>query len=155
MITHLISTTEFVKLVDKDINIKGYCANHGLTLCFKYVDFISQKPELWMFLPTNDKEEILYEPFVVQGSYGVNYPKELEEYTKAKEKILFKNCTANIEIDEKEDTITYYITQNDKYACTCIKFGQNKDLFFLNGNTLERQCLGLKLTDNALKQIGL
>ncbi len=42
MITHLISITEFVKLLEKDINKNG--VTWTLAIIVKYTDFILQKP---------------------------------------------------------------------------------------------------------------
>ena len=43
MITHLISTTEFVKLVAKNAKTE-YGINKSLSLIVKYANFVSQKP---------------------------------------------------------------------------------------------------------------
>lgn len=61
-----------------------------------YANFITQKLELWMFVPVGDDGEVLEEPFYSMTNYGISpdsalrYRCDLETYNKAKERVLFE-----------------------------------------------------------------
>ena len=152
MITHLISTTEFVKLVTTN----GYCNEGGLSdiqLIKNYVNFVSQKPELWMFVPCDEDGE----PFVfstyddavlsitgqnIEDWDGKEERVEVEEqwkqYQQAQSKVLFKGWAVEY-VDNNEVEI-----RNNRFY-----------LLFLNGKTTGtlEVCIGEELTETALKQI--
>ena len=152
MITHLISTTEFVKLVNSIETKQCYCAeefdtkiaeNYGKII--RYANFISQKPILDMFVPVDEEGNVLEEP-----KLPYNKPTwcdkceelnpEYSKWYKAQSKVLFKGWKRDI-IDDDE--------------VLCYK---NSMYFVLeNYNTLEEISLSydLELTKEILEQIGL
>lgn len=70
----LISMTDFV------LNKK---ASH--TQIVKYAKFLKQPLKLEMFVPCDDNGNVLQDPGLIPSF-------ELEQYRKAKEKVLFENC---------------------------------------------------------------
>lgn len=144
MITHLISTTEFVKLMTKDLTQQdwtGFCElpSNALSIIIDYANFISQKPELYMFVPCNELGEPY--PDTAEEYWKDRKGNLAEEFKQAQSRVLFKGW----KIDE-DGVIT---TDNTPW-------------FRVQGyDTLEdliddlSPYVQLKLTKTALKQIGL
>jgi hypothetical protein len=156
MITHLISTTEFVKLIsnvtfDRNGNVNNFYNILNTTLnyeewCYRkivnYAKFISQKPELWMFIPCDEEGNILKEPKInTNRANGFDVDDfYLEQYQKAQSKVLFKGWVYNQERKMIRDI---------KDTCGFILPWDNTIEELMNRN------FELKLTETALKQIGL
>lgn len=143
MITHLISTTEFVKLINNKYK-SGRLQDHIIAyhIIERYANFISQKPTLGMFVPVDEEGNILDEPVFTEEDK--DYPHEVEwykeYYKQAQSKVLFKGW------EYKNNTLWY----NNKHVIPMYDF---EDYY-----TLERLQYGkgiLELTEEALKQIGL
>jgi len=165
MITHLISTTEFVKLLlnTSPYDLPDEVELNPLRVIHNYVNFISQKPELWMFVPCDKEGNVLEEP----GQYNSWLNKKsidwgkvpfnidlhtFEKYKKAQSKVLFK-CWKFV----KKTKRGYYKLQKDDETTMYLDVSEG----LLNGtghsNTLEyMQFIStelLELTETALKQI--
>ena len=134
--------------------------------CFKYAKFLSQKLELWMFIPSkliNGVWVVLEEPnindfkskhFCESGECKA-YFDELKEYQEAKDRVLFEGFKQNI----YNETGSFEIV-NDKGFQICVYKALPKYFLWL-GCTEERTVESaiyfnvLVLTESAKKQIGL
>ena len=154
MITHLISTTELVKLVnDNSTSLTEETLARQYVQCLKYANFISQKPELYMFVPCDEEGDAMEYPIYdtdeeelylrrKHGQYWTDYViEERNLFEKAQSRVLFKGC---------------YITQNEPLSTTISNDGL--ECFVMEDmETLETVLTygELALTETALKQIGL
>ena len=140
MITHLISTTEFVKLVE---NKDGYFPHERYTLICNYANFNLLKPELWMFVPCNKEGMILEEPilenWICETHENYYYNIKLKEYKQAQSKVLFKGwkIAGKHNFTYIEDSTYHIVLDNSIYP------------------TIESLRIELELTQTVLKQIGL
>jgi hypothetical protein len=121
---NLISMSDFV--VEMRKNKKK---DNGLRFwaCEKYVKFLKQPLELWMFVPCDEDGNVLEEPELYN---------EVCEYQKAKERCFFEG------FEYKK----------------ALFFTENKELFWhgkLHGNVESLTKYNLKLTQTAIKQLGL
>ena len=158
MLTHLISTTEFVKLVkDNSTSLTERSIANQYIQCLRYANFISQKPELWMFVPCDEDGNVLEEPKLpYEKATWCDKCAELNpDYAKwynARSKVLFKGW----KFVEKTKR-GYYKLQKDDETTMYLDVSEG----LLNGtghsNTLEyMQFIStelLELTETALKQI--
>lgn len=98
MITHLINTTKFVKVLQQS-QLWGNCYDVVCNILEKYANFISQKPELWMFVPCDEEGNVLVEP-KLDGKYGNSdsslYDADILNYRQAQSKVLFKNVEKDL-----------------------------------------------------------
>ena len=146
MITHLISTTEFVKLVE---NKDGYFPHERYTLICNYANFNLLKPELWMFIPCDEEGNVLEEPKIEGKITWCDKCEELNpEYGtwyKAQSKVLFKGW--KYELNEEWDQPAIV---NSTHS---IILGNTVGGY----KTIEKLAskVKLELTETALKQIGL
>ena len=104
------------------------CARLG-----NYAQFLKQPLKLGMFLPCGDMGNVLSDPGLIP-SY------ELEQYRKAKERVLF----SGFDIISIEDNCLYIHTDECSF---CVLFKDESVDDYVNH--------GLTLTPTALKQIGL
>lgn len=157
MITHLISTTDFVKLIHnkrKDMwkgliqNGKNYISLFDIIV--RYANFISQKPTLSMFVICDEGGNILEEPKLEHYQDCDNetnmrdYLYNLDNYREKQSKILFKGWEHMVYSDG-----TIWIRQTT---------GGNNCWYYLDQyKTLEDlpNLNKLELTGEALKEIGL
>lgn len=141
----LISMTDFVleqrEKRHKD-NIRSFW------ICEKYANFLKQPLKLEMFVPCDEDGNVLGEPY--NDGNGDNYfGVLLDEYQKAKEKVLFEGFELNFEITEIVGII------NNDYQIWFYKNGtttiNSKEI-----KTIEDLIkYDLTLTPNAIKQLGL
>jgi len=155
MITHLISTTEFVKLMTKDLTQQDWTGfnvlpSNALSTIISYANFNSLKPELWMFVPCDEEGNVLKAPKDlcvfdkvkcknVIGICAIPCKDHLKVWKQAQSKVLFKGWKQDI-INE-EQVLCY-----------------NDGLYFnlsLYDTIDELIQYDLELTETALKQIGL
>ena len=151
MITHLISTTEFVKLVkDNSTSLTERSIANQYIQCLRYANFVSQKPELWMFVPCDEEGNVLEEPeqynswlnkkSIDWGKVPFNIDLHtFEKYKKAQSKVLFKSW-------KWEGTLIY---KNGNYLDLSTNDFKTLEilLYLLEGYSL------FELTETALKQI--
>ena len=145
MITHLISTTDFVKLVDSSYKTLQSLDIDLFQISLNYANFISQKPTLSMFVPCDKEGNVLEEYDKDDDSYYGHLLEEeyFEKRRQAESKVLFKG---------------WYKEEN------CITNGEQKIQFPVNENTTLESLLQywswmdnevFELTETALNQIGL
>ena len=145
MITHLISTTEFVKVLQQS-QLWGNCYDVVCNILEKYANFISQKPELWMFVPCDEDGNVLEEPenykeWLLDTPYDFLYKYEhCLQYQQAQSKVLFKGW------EYKNNALWY----NNKHVIPMYDF---EDYYTLERLQYDKGIL--ELTEEALKQIGL
>ena len=149
MITHLISTTEFVKLMTTDLtdyDWSGFMERPSIALSaiINYANFVSQKPELWMFVPCDEEGNVLEEPKLpYEKATWCDKCEELNpDYAKwynAQSKVLFKSW-------KWEGTLIY---KNGNYLDLSTNDFKTLEilLYLLEGYSL------FELTETALKQI--
>lgn len=150
MITHLISTTEFVKLMyDWTKGKTNLHIENAFIKTMKYANFISQKPELWMFISCDEEGNVLEEPKLedwvceIHGNYYYNI--KLEEYNQAQSKVLFKGWQYELNEEWDQPAIT-----NGTYSIIIGNtIGGYKTIEILASK------VKLELTEIVLKQIGL
>jgi len=138
MITHLISTTEFVKLAVKECWLNP---DKVVILINNYVKFISQQPKLYMFIPCNE----LNEP----------YPDTADEYWKHKKGYL----TQHYKVAQSKVLFKGWIidTNHDKLVIKNTITKHKIEWYDLTPNVIIKDLLQLylELTQTTLKQIGL
>lgn len=144
MITHLISTTEFVKLVYKQYWFNNITNEKALEIVANYANFISQKPELWMFVPCDEDGEVIpelkYTGYKEGDIYWLRHKEILE---KAQSKILFKDLFL------QDNNFYKWVDDTNIYLPITVQ-----DI--LEANSIEELIFDeLELTETALKQIGL
>ena len=145
MITHLISTTEFVKLVkDNSTSLTERSIANQYIQCLRYANFVSKKPELWMFVPCDEDGNVLEEPKLpYEKATWCDKCEELNpDYAKwynAQSKVLFKSW-------KWEGTLIY---KNGNYLDLSTNDFKTLEilLYLLEGYSL------FELTETALKQI--
>ena len=130
MITHLISTTEFVKLMTNDLtnyDWSGFMERPSIALSeiINYTNFVSQKPELWMFVPCDEEGNVLEEPKLpYEKATWCDKCEELNpEYSKwykAQSKVLFSLEFEKIFVSLQtiEELINYCNNKNIKIYVT-------------------------------------
>ena len=132
MITHLISTTEFVKLVkDNSTSLTERSIANQYIQCLRYANFVSQKPELWMFVPCDEDGKVLEEPeqynswlnkkSIDWGKVPFNIDLHtFEKYKKAQSKVLFSLEFEKIflSLQTIEELINYCNNKNIKIYVT-------------------------------------
>ena len=109
MITHLISTTEFVKLLlnTSPYDLPDKVELNPLRVIYNYANFISQKPELWMFVPCDKEGNVLEEPEQYNSwlnKKSIDWEKvpfnvdlhTFERYKQAQSKVLFKGVPKDL-----------------------------------------------------------
>lgn len=164
----LISMTDFVirlnqnkNYVDENGNMPFYhtAINHyqnsnrseDYRCLVRYANFLKQHLKLEMFVPCSDNGNILDDPGLIP-SY------ELEQYRKAKEKVLFEGFTV---LSEEDDVIE--LECNDIF----ISYNKEEDLFSLDSwnndalithieclvNLINYTSSSINLTKNAIKTI--
>ena len=155
MITHLISTTEFVKLVkDNSTSLTERSIANQYIQCLRYANFVSQKPELWMFVPCDEEGNVLEEPEQYNSwlnKTGIDWEKvpfnidlhTFEKYKKAQSKLLFKGWKYEGALIDKNGTYygNYLDLSTDDFKTLEII------LYLLEDYSL------FELTETALKQI--
>lgn len=160
MITHLISTTEFVKLVkDNSTSLTERSIATQYIQCLRYANFVSQKPELWMFIPCDEDGNVLEEPknYKEWLRKALNTPYELdlykyEQYQRSQSKVLFKGwkCLEKTKRGhyklQKEDGDTMYLDTSEGVLNGT---GHNNTLEYMQFISTEP----FELTETALKQI--
>lgn len=117
---------------------------------FNYSDFLKQPLELWMFVPCDENGNTLESPYkdnfiqsngswINKGSWN-QYSRELDEYVKAKERILFKDfepCITNNVQSVHSNSRDVHFQLIEKKSIESIATGR------------------IELTETAIKQIGL
>lgn len=137
----LTSMTDFVLDIDTKIETEEMFELHGIDLIFNYAKFLKQPLKLEMFVPCDEMGEIMnYEEIkqsVIEGTDS------WDAYEQAKEKVLFEGF-------ELVDGYAIHIDEDD-----IIHLNEDLCLFFKSIEGFERlMVLKIKLTENALKQIG-
>lgn len=141
----LISMTDYVLEQSNNENLIKHISDPNekefmnvWVFVFRYAQFLKTPLELGMFVPCDEKGNVLEEP--LQGYPGNEQYEgcEMDEYIKAKKRVVFENCS-----------------MFDKYF---IRYG-NGTLFHidhLKTTTIEFLCdRDLSLTQNAIKKYGL
>ena len=157
MLTHLISTTEFVKLVkDNSTSLTEISIANQYIQCLRYANFVSRKPELWMFVPCDEDGNVLEEPeqynswlnkkSIDWGKVPFNVDLHtFEKYKKAQSKVLFKFWKL---IKDNDGT---FLNKNEDF----LKVNKYNSIHLCD--TLEEIIkyggIELELTETALKQI--
>ena len=145
MLTHLISTTEFVKLVkDNSTSLTEISIANQYIQCLRYANFVSRKPELWMFVPCDEDGNVLEEPKLPYAKPTwcdkcEELNPEYSKWYKAQSKVLFKSW-------KWEGTLIY---KNGNYLDLSTNDFKTLEilLYLLEGYSL------FELTETALKQI--
>lgn len=116
----LISMTDFVlqeKTGGQQVNSITSQLYYELRIIKKYADFLKQPLKLEMFVPCDEKGNVLKEPSLVP-SY------ELEIYRKAKEKVLFEGIdldTAKFHCNRNDRTIEYFTSFDVKLTPNAVE----------------------------------
>ena len=174
MITHLISTTEFVKLIceTSPYDLPDEVENNPLRCIHKYANFISQKPALWMFVACDKNGEVLEEPKGYKeyiNKKSINWEEvpwnvdchTFDSFKQAKERVLFKGFKCILKRDTffalTNDAVVFNTAYHDN---SCTIFTDEPYINFKGQGfegSLENlmRCYKLELTGTALKQIGL
>ena len=118
----------------------------------KYANFLKQPLKLEMFVPCDEEGDILEEPTNYEKrllNMMTEYNDEVYTYYQAKAKVLFEG----FEIDKN----LYLVYKNEISIGRFISYKNgNKFIFRDNMKTIEDLVeFGFKLTENAIKQIGL
>ena len=149
MITHLISTTEFVKLVkDNSTSLTERSIANQYIQCLRYANFVSQKPELWMFVPCDEDGNVLEEPeqynswlnkkSIDWGKVPFNIDLHtFEKYQQAQYRVLFR-------WELRKDNSVGLINWSDRIHLSIYKTLEDLP---------EHYKRNMKLTETALKQI--
>lgn len=122
-----------------------------------YANFLKQPLTLGMFVPCDQNGNVLKEPMENDFYYSdgvlnhVDYSAEFEQYQKAKEKVLFKDCTVKGIKKSHSLDIDYFVVYHKGRQIWISWTDRVIDDFILNRNYLN----GLELTESAIKQIGL
>lgn len=149
MLTHLISTTEFVKLVkDNSTSLTERSIANQYIQCLRYANFVSQKPELWMFVPCDEDGNVLEEPeqynswlnkkSIDWGKVPFNIDLHtFEKYQQAQSKVLFR-------WELRKDNSVGLINWSDRIHLSIYKTLEDLP---------EHYKRNMKLTETALNQI--
>jgi hypothetical protein len=92
----LISMTDFVLKTTLDEAIKKSGVGYTLAKINKYANFLKKHLELWMFVPCDENGKFLEEKSIFNTTdeeYIFN-SESFDNYEKAKERVLFKDCTS-------------------------------------------------------------
>jgi len=149
----LIPMTDFV--LEQDGKFNNYETELELQVIHNYARFIKQPLKLEMFVPCDEGGNVLEEPnpsSELYNTYSIvqtifderRYGNAVDEYQKAKEKVLFEG---------------FYIHHNNLYYPNQVLFpldsiGKESDWFNVEW-LLNESYQDLKLTPTALKQIGI
>ena len=154
---NLISMTDFVLEKNKaeEVTRQSYIE------CRNYANFLKQILEIWMFVPAKlvngewlvlEEPNIPFQDSIMEESVHLKYANKLKEYQEAKQRCIFSIC----EIKEEK-----FIHNTKHYFVVCDSL---KIFWNFNGKweinkgfkTIEGLVkYNLKLTDSAIKQIGL
>lgn len=137
----LIPMTDFV------IKECGKCGSEPrLQRIEKYALFLKQPLTLDMFVPCDDKGNIVYEPAHPDYECFEKYKLDCRKYEEAKEKVLFEGFKVNCYTDENGDF--------HEYVNGYFKRTNNGKWISDNTQTAERLCNSFsgKLTQSAIKQ---
>ena len=149
MITHLISTTNFVKLVMEGKDVARLDdADSRLFRISNYANFISQKLTLSMFIACDDEDNVLEEP-EYHPEYGYSCLSDANMYTQAQSKILFKDYRI-IDTIREEIHLSYNGLKYNYDSDTWHK--DYKEIYTIEDLMGE---VRLELTETALKNIWL
>ena len=150
MLTHLISTTEFVKLVkDNSTSLTEISIANQYIQCLRYANFVSRKPELWMFVPCDEDGNVLEEPeqynswlnkkSIDWGKVPFNVDLHtFEKYKQAQSKVLFKGW------EMRKDNSVGLINWSDRINLSIYKTLEDLPAHYKRN---------MELTETALKQI--
>ena len=143
---YLVSSLEFKK------KLKNVSDSEYRRLRDNYDDFLEQPLKLEMFVPCDEEGDILEEPEDYEQrlpNMMTEYNDEIYRYEQAKEKVLFEG----FEIDKN----LYLVYKNEISIGRFISYKNgNKFIFRDNMKTIEDLVeFGFKLTENAIKQIGI
>lgn len=152
---NLISMTDFVLEQTKAyVNDKEIKANIGLHDYLKrtssYANFLKQPLELWMFVPCDEKGNVLERPECSLGKECYSPP--CVKYQQAKERCLFEGFEY-VNEDFIHNTIHYFIKKEDSKIMWNFN---NEWRFYPEFKTIEDLVkYNSKLTPTAIKQLGL
>jgi hypothetical protein len=110
----LKSTTDFVLEVENNFDNSKYNQNYWYEKIVNHAKTLKLKPELWMFVPTDENGNILEEPQMYERKLGfdeVDYEydeTEVKQYQTALSKVWFKGW----QYDGKEDGFVYFKNNN-------------------------------------------
>lgn len=122
----------------------GGVAN-ALHVIHNYANFLKQPLEIWMFVTCDDNGVVLDEPKttnIQDANFDID---EMENWNKAKDRVLFEGFTFK---EIKTSYEHYYIVNNEKI--TWLSWNKSKTVENLLDYNQE-----IKLTKSAIKQIGL
>ena len=148
MITHLISTTEFVRILQQS-QLWGNCYDVVCNILEKYVNFISQKPTLDMFVPCDEEGNVLEEPKGFMNYVDYTYlDKSIElQYQQAQSKVLFKGWELSTSSHNKLENSLFY--KSWEFSINFSDFKSLEEIVFWIREDK------MKLAETALKEIGL
>ncbi len=152
----LIPATQFnVEAFDRwrlDFRSQDLTAPKYIFNTYSYSKFLQQSLKLGMFIPCDEKGNVLQEPKTTvyqDANFDID---EMEIWNKAKERVLFEIPYESIE--DAEDGIMF----NDRFFIVSKKSGHliyNRNSAKTIENIANDNSISFYLTDSAIKQIGL
>ena len=163
----LISHSDFTEEIENYVR-ESHNYERGCELIFKHREFIKQPLELWMFIPCDEKGNVLEEPESLKGFYETHSEGMIQEsklrkqYYEAKDRVLF-DCGVKI------DTSSYRSTKRMLIDLDCKGGFRLFNRHIFHDGDIEEKFLpnfteiptieylvkyNLTLTESAIKQLG-
>jgi len=150
----LISMKDFVLQVCKSKS-KDHIDELGkLRKLYAYAQLLSRKLELWMFVPCDEKNMPLKKPIFPTGKREPHdglaqlYDVHLEQYQKAQERVLFKECELR---GNKGDKYRDLFHKNDAIGYTDIENSLCRSSLIIEDLVKHN----IKLTETAIKGLNI
>lgn len=160
---NLISMTDFVNKIRKQGDTTPFEDEqmkidlNNLQLIFKYAKFLSQPLKLEMFVPCDEDGNPLKKPSWSESENEIHFTNYTRKYNQAKEKVLFEGFKQKyVSQFEYQWGLILRINCSGSFLFS-IKDYTKDPSDHIDIRTIEDLCIAheLKLTENALKQIGL
>ena len=81
-----------------------------------YAQFLSQKPEKWMFVPCDDEGNVLEEPKHEPFQDGQKYDDLLAEYQQALDRVIFEGFASHNKHWLESTNISFILINNNRLA---------------------------------------
>ena len=84
-----------------------------------YANFLSQKPEKWMFVPCDDEGNVLEEPtksIKIIGGENLANKKRIEQYQQALDRVIFEGFTSHNKHWLESEKISFFLINNNRLA---------------------------------------
>lgn len=156
----LLSLSEYVSKIQDYVH-ESHNHEKGLKLIFNYTEFLNQRLELSMFVPADDKGNVIEKPSYKLEDYseeeiGLGYMEcDIEIYEKATERVLFEGFEVTESVYDNTGQ-SLFVGWEPYNAAIFIKL-KGEDWKLDDYKTIEDLLLSgyeIELTESALKMIG-